>query len=76
MHLADITVPFLTVLANRDHIVPEASAGPLIDLIGSPDKHELRLEGGHVGLLVGRTAAKTTIPTIIEFLIQRSEIPQ
>jgi len=66
-------VPFLTVLGNRDHIVPEASAAPLIDLIGSPDKHEARLDGGHVGLLVGRTAAKTTIPTIIDFLIQRSE---
>lgn len=76
VHLADITVPFLTVLGTRDHIVPEASAGPLLDMIGSPDKHELRLEGGHVGLLVGRTAAKTTIPTIIEFLIQRSEIQE
>jgi poly[(R)-3-hydroxyalkanoate] polymerase subunit PhaC len=74
--LSAITVPFLTVLATRDHIVPEASAAPLINLIGSPDKHELRLDAGHVGLLVGRTAAKTTIPTIIEFLIERSEAPQ
>jgi polyhydroxyalkanoate synthase len=64
------------VLANRDNIVPEASAAPLINLIGSPDKHEVRLDAGHVGLLVGRTAAKTTIPTIIEFLIQRSEMQE
>jgi polyhydroxyalkanoate synthase len=71
--LSAITVPFLTVLATRDHIVPEASAAPLIDLVGSPDKHELRLDAGHVGLLVGRGAAKTTVPTIIEFLIERSE---
>lgn len=75
VHLSDITVPFLTVLANRDHIVPEASAGPLIDLVGSADKHELRLDGGHVGLLVGRTAARTTIPTVIEFLLRRSTDP-
>lgn len=75
VHLSDITMPFLTVLANRDHIVPEASAAPLIDLVGSPDKQELRLDGGHVGLLVGRTAAKTTIPTIIDFLLRRSEDP-
>ncbi len=71
VHLSDITVPFLTVLANQDHIVPEASASPLIDLVGSTDKHELRLDGGHVGLLVGRTAARTTIPTIIDFLLQK-----
>jgi len=74
--LSAITVPFLTVLATRDHIVPEASAAPLIDLVGSPDKHELRLDAGHVGLLVGRGAATTTIPTIIEFLIERSEASQ
>ena len=74
--LSAITVPFLTVLATRDHIVPEASAAPLIDLVGSQDKHELRLDAGHVGLLVGRGAAKTTIPTIIEFLIERSEASQ
>jgi len=74
--LSAITVPFLTVLATRDHIVPEASAAPLIDLVGSQDKHELRLDAGHVVLLVGRGATKTTIPTIIEFLIERSEASQ
>lgn len=73
VHLADITVPFLTVLACRDHIVPEGAAGPLIDLVGSPDRHELRLDAGHIGLVVGRTAARTTIPTIIDFLRQRSD---
>jgi polyhydroxyalkanoate synthase len=73
VHLADITCPFLTVLADRDHIVPEPAAAPLIDLVGSPDKHELRLDAGHIGLVVGRTAARTTIPTIIEFLQRRSE---
>lgn len=64
----DIRVPSLTVLAKRDTIVPEPAAAPLIDLIGSPDKAELRLDAGHIGLVVGKTAHKTTIPTIIEFL--------
>jgi polyhydroxyalkanoate synthase len=58
VHLADITAPFLHVLASRDHIIPEASSGPLIELVGSSDKQELRLDAGHVGLLVGRTAAR------------------
>lgn len=74
VHLADITLPFLQVLANRDHIIPEPAAAPLIDLVGGADKHELRLNGGHIGLVVGRTAAKTTVPTIIDFLRQRSEV--
>ena len=74
VHLADVRCPFLTVLANRDHIVPEPAAAPLIELVGAPDRHELRLDGGHIGLVVGKTAARTTIPTIIDFLQQRSEV--
>ncbi|RBY87244.1 alpha/beta hydrolase [Blastococcus sp. TBT05-19] len=73
VHLSDIRVPFLTVRAERDHIVPTAASAPLIDLVGSPDKHELVLPAGHMGLVVGRTAAKTTVPTIIDFLRRRSD---
>ncbi|MGY1693349.1 alpha/beta fold hydrolase [Geodermatophilus sp. SYSU D00814] len=73
VHLSDIRVPFLTVRADRDHIVPPDATAPLIDLVGSEDKHELRLNAGHMGLVVGRTAARTTVPEIIGFLRTRSE---
>jgi polyhydroxyalkanoate synthase len=73
VHLADVRVPFLTVRANRDHIVPPDATAPLIDLVGAEDKHELCLDAGHMGLVVGRTAARTTVPTIIDFLRTRSE---
>jgi polyhydroxyalkanoate synthase len=73
VHLGDITLPFLTVRATRDHIVPTDATAPLIDLVGSPDKHELALDAGHMGLVVGRTAAKTTVPQIIDFLRRRSD---
>lgn len=73
VRLADIRTPFLAVLGEKDHIVPVSSASPVMDLVGSTDKTELRLKGGHIGLVVGRTAAKTTIPTIIDFLIKQSE---
>ena len=49
VHLTDIRAPFLTVLANRDHIIKPDAAAPLIDLVGSPDKHQLRLDAGHIG---------------------------
>ena len=74
VHLRDITVPFLTVRANRDHIVPPDATAALIDLVGSPDKHELCLDAGHMGLVVGRTAARTTVPTIIDFVRRRSDL--
>jgi polyhydroxyalkanoate synthase subunit PhaC len=73
VRLADIRVPLLTVIAERDHIVPEPVAAPLPELVGAEDNEVLRLDAGHVGLVVGRTAAKITIPRIIEFLAARSE---
>lgn len=72
VRLSDIRMPFLHVTANRDHIIPEASSSPLIYLVGSPEKEQMRLESGHIGLVVGRSAAKNTIPTIIEFIKQQS----
>jgi polyhydroxyalkanoate synthase subunit PhaC len=71
--LADIRVPYLNVVAKRDHIVPLDTAAPAIDLVGSAEKDELQLDAGHIGLVVGRTASKVTIPTIIEFLAARTE---
>jgi polyhydroxyalkanoate synthase len=71
--LEDIEVPMLTVIAERDHIVPEPVAAPLARLVGSAESDELRLDAGHIGLAVGRSAAKVTIPRIIEFLERRSE---
>ena len=73
VHLSDITCPLLNVVAERDHIVPVEAAAPVIDLVGSEVTDELRLQAGHIGLAVGRTAAKVTIPKIIEFLQRRSE---
>lgn len=73
IRLHEIEIPMLTVIAERDHIVPAAVAAPLLELVGSKDHQLLQLDAGHVGLIVGRTAAKVTIPRIIEFLKARSE---
>jgi len=62
------------LVGRSDHIVPEPAAAPVIELVGAPDKHELRLDAGHIGLVVGKTAARPTLPTIIDFLQQRSEV--
>jgi polyhydroxyalkanoate synthase len=74
--LSGIKVPYLNVVATRDHVVAPKSARPAIDLVGSPDKHELLLDAGHIGLAVGRQAHKQTIPQISEFLRARSRAAQ
>ncbi len=73
VHLTDIRCPFLSVLAERDHISPAASVGPVIDLVGSPDVEQIRLPAGHVGLMASRTASNWTIPRIVEWIHGHSE---
>jgi polyhydroxyalkanoate synthase subunit PhaC len=70
--LKGITVPLLNVIAERDDIVPIASARPLRDLVGSKDAENLTLAAGHVGLLAGRKAATETLPAIVEWLDRHS----
>lgn len=73
VHLSDITVPLLNVVAAKDHIVPPEAARAITDLVGSAQKDELLLQAGHIGLAVGRHAQQVTIPQIAEFLRAHSE---
>jgi len=66
--LKSVTVPVLIVVAEKDHIVPLDSALPAADLVGSEDVEIARLPFGHVGLIMGRAAAKQTIPTILDWV--------
>jgi len=72
IHLSDISCPFLSILAENDHITPPESVGPLVDLIGSEDKGEMRLKAGHVGIMVGKNASKNTMPAMAKWLVEHS----
>ena len=68
----NIRVPFLHLLAQDDHITPYASSHPLLDMIGSRDKQEIVLKGGHVGLVAGRGAETRMWPALDTWLAPRS----
>ena len=70
--LQAITVPFLHVVAEHDHIVPKAASAPLIGMIGSTDKEEVVLKGGHVSLVAGGNAIKRLWPRLDQWLQERS----
>lgn len=70
--LSDITVPFLHVTAEHDHIVPSAASAPLIELIGSTDKEAVVMKGGHVSLVAGANAIKRLWPKLDGWLGGRS----
>lgn len=73
VRLKSVTCPVLNVMAEKDDIVPLASAEPLRDLVGSAEAEDLKLSAGHVGLLAGRKAAKETLPSIVEWLDRHSD---
>jgi polyhydroxyalkanoate synthase len=73
VHLADIRCPFLSIIGEKDHIVPLAGAQGLADLVGSEDKTELMVSSGHVGLFVGRSAQKKTLPPLCDWMEAHSE---
>ena len=74
LSLRDLTWPLLNVIAAKDHIVPAAAARPVCDLVGSAQAETLELPAGHVGLVMGKAAAATTLPTIFAWL--RDHCPQ
>lgn len=70
--LGRITVPLLHVVAQYDHIVPPACARPLVERVGSADKEEVVLPGGHVSIAAGANAVKRMWPTLDDWLGGRS----
>ncbi|KJC45874.1 poly-beta-hydroxybutyrate polymerase [Bradyrhizobium sp. LTSP885] len=70
--LANIKVPILHAVAEHDHIVPYDAAKHLITKIGSEDKEEVMLKGGHVSLVAGANAIKRLWPKLDTWLSKRS----
>jgi polyhydroxyalkanoate synthase len=70
--LSRIKVPILHAVAEHDHIVPYEAARHLIPKVGSKDKEEVMLKGGHVSLVAGPNAIKRLWPQLDAWLGGRS----
>ncbi len=70
--LSKIRMPFLHVAAEYDHIVPTQASRDLIGLVGSKDKQEIVIKGGHVSLVAGGNAVYRLWPQLDRWLSQRS----
>ncbi len=70
--LGNIKVPFLHVVAEHDHIVPYEAAKQLVPMVGSEDKKEVMLKGGHVSLVAGGNAIYRLWPQLDSWLSERS----
>ena len=70
--LSAIEVPILHAVAEHDHIVPYEAARPLIARVGSKDKEEVMLKGGHVSLIAGANAVRRLWPKLDSWISERS----
>ncbi|MBB4153278.1 polyhydroxyalkanoate synthase [Sphingomonas jinjuensis] len=70
--LSRIISPFLHVAAEHDHIVPTPASAPLLGMVGSRDKEEVMLKGGHVSLVAGGNAIRRLWPKLVTWLGSRS----
>jgi len=70
--ISRIKVPILHAVAEHDHIVPYDAAKPLIATVGSADKEEIMLKGGHISLVAGPNAVKRLWPKLDSWLSERS----
>jgi polyhydroxyalkanoate synthase len=62
----------LHAVAEHDHIVPYESAKHLVPMVGSADKEEIILKGGHVSLVAGANAIRRLWPKLNSWLSGRS----
>jgi polyhydroxyalkanoate synthase subunit PhaC len=67
-----IKANLLTVIAGNDHITPACQSETLQDKVASKDKELFRIRGGHIGIMAGSDAARTTWPHIDAWLDSRS----
>ena len=71
--LSNIKVPFIHVMAEHDHIVPYDSAKDLAEMVGSEDKDQVVVKGGHVSLIAGPRARGRLWPMLDDWLAPRCD---
>lgn len=73
VYLPNIRANLLTVIAEADHITPPCQSRSIMDNVSSKDKELWNIPGGHIGIMAGSTAHRTTWPHIEGWLRARSK---
>jgi polyhydroxyalkanoate synthase len=67
-----IKANLLTVIAEGDHITPPCQSETIMEVVSTIDKELYRIPGGHIGIMAGSSAHRTTWPHIDKWLGARS----
>jgi polyhydroxyalkanoate synthase len=72
VNLSRIRANLLTVIAAGDHITPPCQSEAITGKVSSKDKETYSVPGGHIGIMAGSSAHRTTWPHIQQWLNARS----
>jgi polyhydroxyalkanoate synthase len=75
VRLENIRCPLLNVAAAGDEIAPRPTTRAIMHLTGSVDAEEIVLQGGHVGVVVGRAARTALWPRVSDWLTRHDAAP-
>jgi len=70
--LQRFTAPMVHVTAEHDHIVPKDASTDLSSAVGSSDRQDVVLKGGHASLVAGGNAKYRLWPRLEQWLAVRS----
>jgi polyhydroxyalkanoate synthase len=73
VRLERIHCPLLNVAAAGDEIAPRSTTRAVTNLVSSVDAEEIVLQGGHVGIVVGRTARSGLWPRVTDWLARHDD---
>ena len=68
VRLDAIRMPVLNVAAAADTIAPRPTTSAVLSRVSSTDREELIVQGGHVGIVVGRAAKGELWPKVTDWL--------
>src|SRR5690606_26128800 len=69
--LADLDIPILYFVGERDDIARPAAVRGIVEAAPAADTHEVAIPTGHFGLVVGSTAMQKSWPTVVEWIAWR-----
>jgi polyhydroxyalkanoate synthase len=70
--LSNIRASLLNVVAKYDHLVSQAQAESIMDVISSQDKELMIIPSTHVGIMASRRAKFKLWPEVVAWLGTRS----
>ena len=72
VNLANVKMPILSIVGEKDDLVPPQASRAIINAVGSKDKKLIEFPTGHVGLCISKEVHEKLWPEVGLWLAQRS----